>query len=223
MKLHSSSFSKYLIAILTVTVGLAVLTALFTLIEILSVDLYDAIFTIDMFLISMFIFVLLISVIVYLVWIYRVHKDLRDLDHEYPITPSSAIWKNIIPIYNLYGIWKVFTVMGDYYRDQAEDLKQNQERLNSFGKILTSYIPIIYVLSVISAIVSGLGVDYNMDFDVYQETSWLLFISAVVDVIVYFLFLNLVKATFSGLVDLSKMKKERVNNDEVDENYEPQH
>jgi large-conductance mechanosensitive channel len=52
-------------------------------------------------------FLALIIGIVYMIWIYKLHNDLRVLKDDYPISAEFSLISLIIPIFNLYGIAKI--------------------------------------------------------------------------------------------------------------------
>ena len=79
-----------------------------------------------------------ITCVVYLFWIYKVHEDLKNLDAYYPITPLGAIARILIPIYNLYGLWNVFSTMSTYFKEH--------DKTFNLGKKLGLFIPIYYIL-----------------------------------------------------------------------------
>ncbi len=44
-------------------------------------------------------------------WIYYVHKDLQGFFEDYPISPGGAVARILVPLYNVYGMWDLFSTM----------------------------------------------------------------------------------------------------------------
>lgn len=101
-------------------------------------DFFQSIMKVDQT-VSFFYFILwIITLFIYLIWIYKVHKDLRKLNPEYPIKPGGALARVLIPIYNLYGMWNVFSTMVDFFKNHA--------MTESYAKSLKTLIPFYYIL-----------------------------------------------------------------------------
>ncbi|GIO22254.1 hypothetical protein [Oceanobacillus sp. J11TS1] len=79
-----------------------------------------------------------ITCIIYLIWIYKVHTDLRLLNPDYPITPLGSIARIIIPFYNLYGLWNIFSTMSRYFEEHNKTF--------NIGNRLGLIIPFYYIL-----------------------------------------------------------------------------
>lgn len=88
----------------------------------------------------------IVTGITYLVWIYRVHEDLNNtLTSHYPITSGWALARILIPVYNLYGLWNVFSTMISYFKEKAET--------KMIAKKLVMLLPLYYVMHVGSIII----------------------------------------------------------------------
>jgi len=58
--------------------------------------------------------------IYWLVCIHRIHKILAELTrNRYPIDPGEAVWKHIVPFYNLYWIFKWPGELSDYLNSRG--------------------------------------------------------------------------------------------------------
>lgn len=73
-----------------------------------------------------------ITVILFLVWMYLLHRDMKALFRTYPITPGAAMAQLMIPFYNLWGIWNVFSAMEERLRTRG-------------GADLKFWLPLMYV------------------------------------------------------------------------------
>ncbi len=79
----------------------------------------------------------LITVIYFLVWIYQVHSEFRQISTEYPITPGGALRRIMIPIYNIVGLWTVYSSM-------ARFLLNVDDKTMRYGQRLMGLIPYYY-------------------------------------------------------------------------------
>jgi hypothetical protein len=66
-----------------------------------------------------------------MIWLYRLHADLRDIFKEYPITPGGAIARFLIPIYSLWGIANTLSTFADRFKGEGEDLTRLSEQVRS--------------------------------------------------------------------------------------------
>jgi hypothetical protein len=80
----------------------------------------------------------IISIILFLVWMYRLHADLRSLFKRYPISSGQALAQLVIPIYNIWGIWNVFATLSARLRAQGNQLADA-------GSTLRFWLPVLYV------------------------------------------------------------------------------
>ncbi|MGD8192499.1 hypothetical protein ACQCN2_21220 [Brevibacillus ginsengisoli] len=79
-----------------------------------------------------------LTVILFLFWIYHVHKDFRQIAWNYPVTPGDALARIIVPLYNLIGLWTV-------YSDMAKFLTKMDDKTKMYGKRLLNLIPFYYI------------------------------------------------------------------------------
>jgi hypothetical protein len=90
-----------------------------------------------------------------LIWIYRLHHDLCRCYHGYPIDAWDALWRFILPGYNIWGIWNTLRTIGRYF--QAET-----GRLNRLGMLLSRLVPVLYSIFIGSYLLEQLL--YNYDY-----------------------------------------------------------
>ncbi|HLO48999.1 MAG TPA: hypothetical protein VK211_11335, partial [Kamptonema sp.] len=74
--------------------------------------------------------VLLIMLVLLLVWLYRLHVDLKVLFNDYPITPGGAVARFLIPIYSIWGIWNALSTFAKTFNQEGGDLAKLVEPLN---------------------------------------------------------------------------------------------
>ncbi len=83
--------------------------------------------------------------IITLIWLHRLHAQLKVLFKNYPISPWGAIARYIIPFYSLWGIWNLFSTLAQKLKAQSGDLVR-------WGSSLKRWLPWLYI----SFIASGL-------------------------------------------------------------------
>ena len=74
-----------------------------------------------------FIFYLIVRIFVgvlALVWLYRLHVDLNRIYSYYPIEPVNVLSLSLIPIYNIFGIWRIYSTFAEYLdKEESRALK----------------------------------------------------------------------------------------------------
>ncbi|MBD0346791.1 MAG: hypothetical protein ICV63_18595 [Coleofasciculus sp. Co-bin14] len=72
-----------------------------------------------------------------LVWIYRLHKDLRQCYGSYPIDARGALERCIFPGFNIWGIWNTLMTIARYFKAEAGCLHHH-------GLLLHRLVPLMY-------------------------------------------------------------------------------
>ena len=80
-----------------------------------------------------------IQTIVFLVWVYRFHRDLRHLHPDYPISPAQAVCRAILPVYQIWGFWTIFSQLTVRFRTEPR-----------FRSPVLSWLIIFYICLIIS-------------------------------------------------------------------------
>lgn len=83
--------------------------------------------------------------IITLIWLHRLHAQLKVLFKNYPISPWGAIVRYIIPFYSLWGIWNLFSTL-------AQKLKSQTGELVRWGSSLKRWLPWLYISLIASAL-----------------------------------------------------------------------
>ncbi|SIS63574.1 hypothetical protein [Salimicrobium flavidum] len=136
----------------------------------------------------------LIYTVIYLFWLHKVHGDLRELDETYPITPGGALARVLIPFYNIYGLWNIYSTMAGYFK------KNTQEQ--DIGQKLAYYTPIYYILYFGTTLFN-----YTLENSSPESTfSFVWFISYVGDAALVVMFILIIKAVSTGLTRLSEQE-----------------
>lgn len=90
-----------------------------------------------------------------LIWIYRLHHDLCRCYYGYPINAWDALWRFILPGYNIWGIWNTLRTIGRYFQTEIG-------RLNRLGILLSRLVPVLYGIFISSYLLEQLI--YNYDY-----------------------------------------------------------
>ncbi|SDJ08998.1 hypothetical protein [Salimicrobium halophilum] len=132
--------------------------------------------------------------IIYLYWLYNVHSELREMDETYPITPGGALARVLIPIYNFYGLWNIYSTMAKYFKKETSE--------NEIGKKLADYTPVYYILllgtSILNSFLGGQPSESTFNF------AW--FMSYVADAALVVMFILIIKVVSTGLTRLSEQE-----------------
>lgn len=172
--LKSTGVCKLLISLFWVRLGFAIVTTLFSVIEVALPSLYQIITVIDGLQAIGVLVINLSSAIVFIIWIHRIHADLKNLFTDYPITPGGALARFLIPFYNIWGIWNTLSTFAEWFNKEGGDLI-------SLSNKLKSLIPFLYAFTFISR-----GLDRILFRQAFSEQGEidpiLLLISCVVDV-----------------------------------------
>lgn len=165
LSLKSDGVVLILFAFLWLNIAVEVLILIYYLLPIIAPDIdtssevfeaFIAIHSISQLLLH------IITIILFLVWMYLLHRDLELLFRAYPITPGQVLAQLMIPFYNLWGIWNVFSVL-------AERLKTRG------GAALKHWLPLLYLTGFVSRFLSRLLINRSRDEEAEISTTLLLF------------------------------------------------
>ena len=101
-------------------------------------EMYIEIASLDRVVVVVDILIWYVACILFLIWIFKVHADLKKINPEYRISPGGSLARILIPFYNIYGDWSVFSTMADYFKEQ--------NTIRNIGKRLALMIPFFYIL-----------------------------------------------------------------------------
>lgn len=150
---------------------------------------------------------LLIYTVIYLVWLHKVHNDLREMDSSYPITPGGALARVLIPFYNLYGLWNVYSTMSTHFKESASS--------HEAGKKLAIYTPIYYFLYLITGFMNSY-INWQADYDPFSPIWVLAYIGDAALVISYIL---IIKVVTTGLINLSHHHSKSEEEDQASSSF----
>ena len=125
-------------AFLIVGITLSGLSLGTTLFYVFLYDIYEMLIVFDQAISILSIIIWILLIVFYLIWIYQVHVDFRRLAPCYKIKPGGALLRIMVPFYNLYGMWNVYSTMGDYFKKHSA--------LKHIGIKIIQLTPIYYFL-----------------------------------------------------------------------------
>jgi len=143
--------------------------------------------------------VALILLVLFLVWLYRLHVDLKVLFNDYPITPGGALARFIIPIYSIWGIWNALSTFANRFNQEGGELAKCAEYINPL-------IGGFYALTITSNML-------NRELSRMQtqnpeiEPLWLFLLNDVVALGLSFMLLLMVKSMSSAVVAKARQPK----------------
>ena len=142
------AWGKYLFVFLIVGLASSGVSLLFSLVEawnepfyiefVLDLDIAVGIFTS---------IAAIIATILFLGWIYRVHKEYKEISPDYPVTPGGALCRIMIPFYNIVGLWTIYSNMSRF-------LIQYDTSVENHGKRLRMFIPYYYFSHMIYSVLN---------------------------------------------------------------------
>ncbi|MCA0970882.1 DUF4328 domain-containing protein [Halobacillus litoralis] len=137
--------------------------------------------------------VILTYSILFLVWIYRVHKDLQSLDSSYRISPGRALAQILIPIYNLYGLWNVYSTMADYFKEDEPTYEEGRK----VGKVIPYYYSLFFITTIV-----------NNSLLVGDSELVVWFLSYIGDIALLVTYILIIKSVSKGLSNLVEHQAE---------------
>ncbi|PHJ61423.1 hypothetical protein VF14_30620 [Nostoc linckia z18] len=129
--LKSAGVGRLLVRLLSVVLGVGLVSTLFSLLQVIAQPLYQLLAFLDGLISIISLILGVTSVIVFLIWLHRLHADLKNLFQEYPISPGGAIARFLIPIYSLWGIANTLSTFADRFKDEGGDLTSLSEKVRS--------------------------------------------------------------------------------------------
>ncbi|WP_256760580.1 hypothetical protein [Cohnella sp. WQ 127256] len=197
MKLYSEILSNVLKILLWAMVGLSAVSLVTTIIYAIDIDFYlDYAYSYDGFIDVSSSVLYYIIIVVFLIWIFRVHMDLKELFPFFTRSPGMSLACMMIPGFNIYGIPSTYLRIGDQL--------QTVTATNKHGKyISTLAVPLIIIFYVNNIFTRVLLKDsYPSDTQLLTQNSLL--------ILTYVIYLVLVIQISSGLKIVS-MKKTTID------------
>ena len=144
--LKSTGISKLLIVLLQIRLVIAIIPIVFHIIPALLANVDSVNILIGFSLqISLSLLMLIVSSIVFIIWIYRIHIDLKNLFTDYPITPGGALTRILVPLYNVWAFPNTIYTFAEWFGEQGSVFKPVDRKLKFlirmfYGFILASFM-----------------------------------------------------------------------------------
>lgn len=138
--LKSVGIGKFLVRLLWVLIGFGIISTLFSGLAVVAEPLYNLIASVDGLISIVSLLLSVTSIIIFLIWLHRIHADLKNLFPEYPITPGGAIARFIIPIYSLWGIYNTLVTFAAKFKEEGGDLIRSSEQVRSLIEPLYGFM-----------------------------------------------------------------------------------
>lgn len=138
--IRSKQIGNILVLFLKIGLVLTILSFIGSLLLTYAFDWYSAYISgLDDFIAIFNLVLWVLTIILFFVWLYKVHKDVREMDPIHLVTPGWSVASFMIPLYNLYGMWNVFWKLSTFFINSGKDAEEGGHRLRR-------YMPWYYVV-----------------------------------------------------------------------------
>lgn len=190
--LSSESMGNKLLRVIYINIGAIFMMSFHDIIEPINPVLYEKYNTGILFIVA----ISLINIILMLVfgtkWIYRTHVDLNNIFPDYPISPKQSMKMTWIPIYNAWGIWKIF-------KTKYEMIKMHGFNMKWFGFSIQSLYIMLWIFSTIDKQMTKISLrGYYANFD-SSEKLWFQIVAGVAATTSAILMFGIVKMIREGM------------------------
>jgi hypothetical protein len=213
MELRSKKTGGVLETLLWASIVVSAITFIMTALYVWNYELYFSLEMIDMFSSLFFMFTYILTGITYIIWIFKVHKDLQQLDPNYPVSPGGAMLRIWVPFYSLfYGLWNIYSSMYRFFMEYKET--------KTLGLMLIKYVPFYYGLFLITSILDRIFSNEERAMAFFKDTyEAFLILSYALDAVLLIIYLQMVKLVTKALYTLfSEVKMNQVNEEIQSEN-----
>lgn len=197
--LKSHGVSRLLMQFAWASVSLNIVSLIFSLFKVIVPTIKVSLQGLQQILAIVSIPVFLIFLVLFLVWLYRLHVDLKVLFNDYPITPGGAIARFLIPIYSIWGIWNTLSTFGKRFHQEGGELAK-------YTEYTTSSLGGFYALTTTSNMLSR-EISKMQRQNPEIEPLWLLFLDNLVSLGLSFMLLLMVKSMSSAVVAKARQPK----------------
>jgi hypothetical protein len=197
--LKSHRVSRLLIQFAWANVSLNIISVILSSLKAIAANIEAPLQGLQQILLIVTIPVALIFFVLFLVWLYRLHVDLKVLFNDYPITPGGAMARFLIPIYSIWGIWNALSTFANRFNQEGGELAKCAEYMNPT-------IGGLYFLTITSNML-------NREYSRIQRESpeieplWLFLLNDVVALGLSCLLLLMVKSMSSAVVAKARQPK----------------
>jgi len=159
--------------VLRATLVTAIISVLFSLVEVFSPKTYVNLELADGLVALVYLLLLVVALVLGLIWVYKLHKDLPKVFSSYKISPGQALARFMIPFYNVWGIANVVSEMSNQFKKAGGSVQRSGTSLHTLlvalyivwaGEYLLTRLYFIPVLrgtmeSVPGLLLAGAGID----------------------------------------------------------------
>jgi Ca2+/Na+ antiporter len=152
--LKSANIGKLLIWFFWVVIGIYLFEFLLSILQVTHLSPEKQLSIFDNYLSRPILVLSLCQMVLFLVWLYRLHQDLNNVFEYYPISPTAAAVRYLVPFYNIWGVWNTLSTFANHFIRDSGNLPQ-------LAKKVRSLIPCLYIAIALSI---GLGFwEYNLE------------------------------------------------------------
>ncbi len=141
IRLKSAKISQLLLWLLRIALVFAALDTILRLILIVMRSNSPTIAGWRTLLMRPNVIVSLVTLVILVIWIYRLHEDLRQCYPHYPINGGDALARIFLPVYNIWGIWNMLMTI-------ALSFKAEPNSLHHYGLFLRRLVYWIYGVAI---------------------------------------------------------------------------
>jgi len=143
-------------------------------------------------------------IVTFLVWAYVLHGDLKTLFGRYSITPGSALAQLMVPFYNLWGTWNVFSTLGNQFKWAGGELE-------GFGSDIRFWLPLLYIITILARIMNRIVLVQNSHSDDVASPK-LVLVSAGLDMIVALIWLVMTRTIVKAVNRRAELRQSENSN-----------
>lgn len=197
--LKSHGVSRLLMQFAWASVSLNIVSLILSLLKVIVPTIAVSLQGLQQILAIVSIPVFLIFLVLFLVWLYRLHVDLKVLFNDYPITPGGAIARFLIPIYSIWGIWNTISTFAKRFHQEGGELAK-------YTEYTTSSLGGFYALTTTSNMLTREILKMQRQ-NPEIEPLWLLFLDSLVSLGLSSILLLMVKSMSSAVVAKARQPK----------------
>ena len=179
LRLRSRNSATLLSVLLLFLLFVGLLGILVLMIEGFFPSLFDFTMLAETLRASLDFFLFFVTALVFLIWMYQVHSDLPEILGSYPISPGGALARLAIPLYNIWGIWNVFTTLASEF--------ETDQQLSSLSKPIRTMTAWLYLATILTIL--PLIINIRFDF----------LVGAVMSLLLRIIYLRMVRLISNGL------------------------
>lgn len=159
----------------------------------------------------------------FVLWIYQIHKDLKTVSNDYPISPMGAVVRAIIPVYSIYGIWEIFKNFSLKLKEKSDYFNSATKKFHNITICFCFLYASLYVVTIM--LKNGPYKDYTtQDFAIKgvafhgMDTIWVFFYG-LIPLVMVVLLIQIVLIVFNSLAEIRNQKIIKLDSSKIAFNY----